>query len=114
MEADLFCIHCKDEVPHKIIYINDKISHLECEVCSRVIDMSLDIQKEFYKEVYRRIASKPHRITQEYKDDLSHFLLSIPKRAITKPYRLLKDIKEIREIKKEKELQLHVYDKKEQ
>lgn len=98
MEADLFCIQCKDDVPHQVVYINDKISHVECEVCHRSSDMPINPKREFYKEVYKRIASKPSRITDEYREDLSHFLISLPKRVLSKPYRLMKDINESRKI----------------
>jgi NAD-dependent SIR2 family protein deacetylase len=98
MEADLFCIKCNEDVPHQVVYINDKISHVECEVCQRSTDMPINPKREFYKEVYKRISSKPSRITDEYRKDLSHFLISLPKRVISKPYRLMKDINESRKI----------------
>ncbi len=62
--------------------------------------------KEFYNELYQRIASKPSRITNEYREDLSHFLFSLPIRVISKPYRLAKDMnqshKVIRQYKNKK------------
>lgn len=101
MEADLYCIHCKEDVPHSITYINDKLTHVGCEICGKSVDVEINPTREFYKEVYKRVSSKPARITEEYKQDLSHFLLSIPKRVISKPYRLMKDLHESRKIIRE-------------
>jgi hypothetical protein len=98
MEADLFCIHCEEEVPHKLIYINDRLSRIECEVCHRVVELSLDIKREAMKELYERISTKPARITHEYKEDLSHFLVTFPLRVVSKPFRLLKEIHDTRKI----------------
>ncbi|UFT98596.1 bh protein [Radiobacillus kanasensis] len=98
METELFCIHCEDDTLHQITYINDVITKVECEECHNIIELRVNVMQEFYKESYQRIASKPARMTNEYRDDLSHFLFSLPIRVITKPYRIVKDLKGSREI----------------
>ncbi|AVD55127.1 MULTISPECIES: bh protein [Heyndrickxia] len=98
MEADLYCIRCKTEVAHKVTYINDIITKIECEQCHRVIDKNIDFGKVFYQEIYNRISTKPLRLTEEYKQDLSEFLSKLPFRVITKPYRVMKDLNETRKI----------------
>ncbi|MFZ4450364.1 bh protein [Salibacterium aidingense] len=98
MEADLYCIQCKEEVPHVIQYINDEISNITCRECSRAIEIDVDIMNEFYGEIYKRIATKPSRITKEYREDLSHFFFSLPIRIISKPYRLIKDMNETQKV----------------
>ncbi|QDP41320.1 bh protein [Radiobacillus deserti] len=98
METELFCIHCEDDTLHLITYLNDVITKVECEDCQNGIELRVNVMEEFYKESYHRIASKPARITNEYREDLSHFLFSLPIRVITKPYRLVQDLKGAREI----------------
>ncbi|MBP3039856.1 bh protein [Bacillaceae bacterium Marseille-Q3522] len=98
MEADLFCISCKNDVPHKVTYINDKLSEVECKNCHRIVAVPIDPKKEFLKEVYKRVSTKPSRMTEEYKSDLSHFLRSMPKRVISKPYRIMTDLHKARKI----------------
>lgn len=100
MEADLYCVHCEEEVSHKLAYINNRLSHVECEMCQRVVEMSVDVTREMYKELYERISTKPTRITEEYRKDLSHFLLSFPLRVVSKPFRVLKEIHDTRKIVK--------------
>ncbi|TSB47250.1 bh protein [Alkalicoccobacillus porphyridii] len=93
MEADLYCIHCKEEVLHEITYVNDQLKSIECIECSHDLEFVMDLDQEFYEETQKRIATKPKRMTQEYREDLSRFLFSLPVRVISKPYRLFKDFK---------------------
>ncbi|MGY4689591.1 bh protein [Salibacterium sp. K-3] len=94
MKADLYCIHCKEDVTHTIEYINEEISTITCQQCSRTIEIDIDIMNELYDEMYHRITTKPSRITKESREDLSHFFFSLPSRVISKPYRLFKDVNE--------------------
>lgn len=96
MEAGLYCTRCHDETIHRVVYINDKIQSVECEECHRVTGVKIDPKKALYEEVYDRISSKPSRITQEYKQDLSKFVSGMPMRVISKPYRLMKYVNETR------------------
>ena len=98
MEAGLYCVHCKEEVNHEITYINSDIKSIRCLQCNRTKQLKVDLKKEFYKEIYERIATKPTRMTEEYRKDLSHLLLSLPVRAIKKPYRVLKDVNSSRKV----------------
>jgi hypothetical protein len=94
MEADLYCNGCKEELPHHVYYLNGKIMRVECQECSRTMVFKVDVLKEFYKEVYKRISTKPNRISKEYKKDTTSFLTEIPTRLVSKPYRLMKDFNE--------------------
>ncbi|GGL57157.1 bh protein [Sporolactobacillus putidus] len=98
MEAVLFCSNCDHETPHKIVYINDQIAQIECQQCHHAIDLEIDVVKEFYKELYKKISTKPARITNEYRQDLSIFLRKLPFRVISKPYRVMKELNESRKI----------------
>ncbi|MFK3939942.1 bh protein [Alkalihalobacillus sp. NPDC078783] len=101
MEADLYCIHCKEEVPHEITYVNNQLKSIECLECRHDLEINLNLNKEFYEETQKRVATKPKRMTQEYREDLSRFLFSLPVRVISKPYRMFKDIKQSRDVIKE-------------
>lgn len=97
LEASLYCTRCHDETLHHVKYLNDKIQCIECTNCHRKIEMDLNPLRELYKEVYKRITSKPTRLTQEYKDDLNKFIEGLPKRVLSKPYRFKKYYDETRE-----------------
>ncbi|MBD1381740.1 bh protein [Metabacillus arenae] len=98
MEASLFCTYCNEETPHMIVYINDEITSIECEDCHHIVEIKVDIMKEFYKELYERISTKPSRITHEYKRGLISFLSKLPMRAASKPYRLMSDLNQSRKV----------------
>lgn len=98
MEVALFCIHCNDEQDHVITYINNHISRIECKNCGHSVEIKVDLLKEPYKEVYEKIVHKPAEITEEYRKDLSRFLLSLPIRIIRKPYRIYRYIRQTRDV----------------
>lgn len=54
----------------------------------------VDVLKEFYKEVYKRVSTKPNRVSKKYKKDINKFLIKVPIRLVSKPYRLIKDLNE--------------------
>lgn len=94
MEVGLYCNSCKEEFPHRVYYINGKIARVECQECSRTMVFKVDVLKEFYKEVYKRVSTKSNRVSKEYKKDINRFLTGIPIRLMSKPYRLMKDFNE--------------------
>lgn len=53
-----------------------------------------DVLKEFYKEVYKRVSTKPNRVSKKYIKDINKFLIGVPIRLVSKPYRLIKDFNE--------------------
>ncbi|MCT2343461.1 bh protein [Niallia taxi] len=95
-DVSLYCSRCQDETLHYVHYLNNKISSTECTNCHRKIDMHLNPKRELYKEIYKRVVSKPTRLTEEYSQDLNKFIVGVPKRALSKPYRLMKYVDETR------------------
>jgi hypothetical protein len=96
LDVSLYCSRCHDETLHRVQYLNDKIQSTECTTCHRKIGVNLNPTRELYKEVYKRITSKPTRLTKEYKADLNKFIGEFPKRVLSKPYRLKKYVDETR------------------
>jgi len=94
--AGLFCINCRDDTPHKVVYLNQSISNITCTECGKSINMKIDISHELYDEMYSRIKTKPSRMTEEYRKDLGEFLISLPRRVTSKPFRLIKEAKEVK------------------
>ncbi|WP_318505031.1 bh protein [Bacillus sp. T3] len=97
LEVSLYCSHCHNETLHRVQYLNEKIYSTTCTNCHHKIEINLSPLREFYKEIYKRISSKPTRLTEEYKEDLSTFIHKFPKRVLTKPYRLKKYVSETRQ-----------------
>ncbi|WP_232696321.1 hypothetical protein [Brevibacillus daliensis] len=87
IETELYCMTCLGQAPHTVIYVNDILYKVTCEQCGKESVMEPDLIKEIYTQYVDRIISKPHRITQEFREDLSHFISTLPYRVISKPYR---------------------------
>ncbi|MCM3216274.1 bh protein [Niallia taxi] len=100
MEANLFCTHCNNETNHDVVYINEEITSVKCQTCQHEAGMKVDIMKKFYKELFEHIATKPSRMTEEYKQDLSKFIARLPIRVISKPYRFIRYLNESRKVLK--------------
>ncbi|MCM3570403.1 bh protein [Neobacillus mesonae] len=88
LDAALYCSRCHDKTLHQVEYLNNKIYSIECTNCHHKIVSEMNPMRELYKEVYKRVTSKPTRLTKEYKEGSTHFLGQLPKRVLSKPYRL--------------------------
>ena len=100
MEAGLYCTQCHEETIHLVVYVNNKIQSIECEGCKGLMKLKIDAKKELYEEVYDRISTKPTRLMEESKQDLSKFVSGMPKRVISKPYRFIKYVSKTRKVLK--------------
>jgi len=90
VKAQLFCLHCNKETNHTI-------------TCGNEIRINREKLLETYTaDFIDRVLTKPHRITEEIKKDLSHFLKSMPIRILTKPYRVAREIGDILHKEKDK------------
>lgn len=97
-KVQLFCADCNKNTLHKIVYINDEVARIECAHCHKSIDTNLDIKNAFYNEAYQRIYSKPKRLIEELGNNPGIFLVTLPFRLISKPYRITKGLKRSRKI----------------
>ncbi|MFZ7942079.1 MULTISPECIES: bh protein [Bacillaceae] len=97
IDVTLYCSHCHDETLHRVQYLNDKIQSIDCTNCRRTIETDMSPMRELYKEVYKRVTSKPTRLTDEYKTDQGKFIEGFPKRVLSKPLRLVKYLNETKE-----------------
>lgn len=86
-ECELFCIHCQEETPHIVGYVNQSLLSIECQVCHSKMDLDVDAMEEFHHYILERFSSKPTRLTNEAKQNLNQFLKSLPMRIISKPFR---------------------------
>ena len=103
VKAQLFCLHCNKETNHIITYKDKYLQDIKCNICGNEIRINREKLLETYTtDFIDRILTKPHRVTEEIKRDLSHFLISIPIRILTKPYRVAKEIGDILYNKKNK------------
>ncbi|MBT2722830.1 bh protein [Bacillus sp. ISL-46] len=90
IDASLYCSHCHDETLHHVQYLNGKIQCIKCTNCQRKMVTDLNPMRELSKEIFKRVTSKPTNLTREYREDFNKFIHEMPKRVISKPFRLIR------------------------
>ena len=113
LEVELFCLECRRETVHRVLYRAGELYRVECTECGRRVDIEpvfdvepsepaagerpgerisrAELASQYTDAFLRRVLSKPRRMTDEMRADLTAFLLSLPLRILTKPYRLLEE-----------------------
>jgi len=92
----LFCHSCDKETAHSVEYVSGILKRIKCEECGYSLDISREKLLKYYtEEVISRFVSKPDRLTEEVRKDLSHFVFSLPFRLLSKPYRVAKELRDI-------------------
>jgi len=96
VETELFCIHCGRETEHEFIYISGKLTKIECLECGLTLKFDQEVLLLIYsKDLIKGIFTKLQRIADEAFADLSKFLRAIPVRIITKPKRVVDEVRKI-------------------
>lgn len=91
--TQLYCIQCDEETEHKVVYIDGKIKMVKCNQCDTTFGVDENKLLESYtKEKVNDILTKPARLKNEIKEEGTKILFSLPKRIITKPYRVIKEV----------------------
>ena len=92
IETALFCLHCDKETSHTIIYSGRYLHRIKCEKCGTEIELDRKrILETYTADTLERILTKPHRLTEEMRKNLTSFITSLPIRIITKPIRMAKE-----------------------
>ncbi|NPV43278.1 hypothetical protein [Koleobacter methoxysyntrophicus] len=96
MEAELFCLHCKEDTPHTVVYVGQSLKRIKCNKCGSALEIKKDKLIEHYAvDFIERVFTKPYRMTKELEGDLKKFIISLPIRIITKPYRIAKEVEDL-------------------
>jgi len=102
VKAQLFCLHCNKETNHIIIYKGEYLEDIKCSICGNEIRIREKLLETYTADFIERVLTKPQRITEEIKKDLSRFLKSMPIRILTKPYRVAREIGDMLHKEKDK------------
>ncbi|MDN5351864.1 MAG: hypothetical protein PWQ12_783 [Clostridiales bacterium] len=101
MTSELYCVNCEKNTIHEVLYVGDHIERITCLECETYLEIDENVVLSNYAlDLWKRVRTKPERMTSEFKEDLSTFLCSMPMRVVTKPYRMVKEFKEIKDITK--------------
>ena len=76
--------------------MGDYVHKIKCNICNTEIQIDREKIIKFYtSKVLKRLLTKPERITEELREDMSSLLVSLPFRIASKPYRMAKEFFEI-------------------
>lgn len=96
LNTELFCIKCDKETVHEITYVGERLKSIRCSECGRTTTIDRkELVKYFTIDMIDRVISKPHRVTEELRNDLQHCIKTLPARIITKPFRTINEIREL-------------------
>ena len=96
VDTVLYCVKCQEETPHTIIYIEDEIQRIKCNKCNSVHGINKKELLEHYTvETVEHILTEPFKLSKQLRDKKFSIINSLPKRLLTKPYRIIKEVKEI-------------------
>jgi len=96
LNTELFCENCQADTEHVLTYVGGSLTESRCKQCGKVLGLNHNALLEHYgADFLVRILTKPKRMTRELQKDLRSFLLSLPKRLVTKPMRVLEEIHEV-------------------
>lgn len=93
IDTGLFCLSCNQETNHTITYLDGEIKTIECIKCNKTsgIDKK-ELLKTYTVNTAEKILAEPFKLNETIKNDGTSILYSLPKRILSKPYRIIKDI----------------------
>ncbi|MDI3257671.1 MAG: bh protein [Kyrpidia sp.] len=92
VSVELFCIQCNRETVHTVTYVHGRLHDIVCAVCGSETRVDKEAVTHPSDGWLHRILTKPERMTREMKEELTGFLLRLPGRVASKPFRLSKEI----------------------
>lgn len=92
IETELYCVECERETVHRVIYLDNEIQRIKCNRCQSVFGIDKKKLIENYTvETAEHILTEPFKLNQELKEQGVSFLFSLPRRLLTKPYRVARE-----------------------
>ncbi len=93
IKTTLYCSWCLREAPTLITYMGDSIVKIECQSCGHIYRISkAALYSCILSEWEKRALTKPLRLAKEMKNHPSRFVLSFPFRVLSKPLRVTKEL----------------------
>ncbi|MBI3990746.1 MAG: bh protein [Candidatus Omnitrophica bacterium] len=96
IETELFCLHCEKECPHTITYVAGHIKEIHCKECR--LSFSIDRKRllaTYMAEKVEEVLTLPRQFTEERRKNLTKFLVSLPIRLMSRPWKMTKEVVDI-------------------
>jgi hypothetical protein len=93
LDTTLDCPTCVRETIHDVRYVAGLLNRIRCQRCGQQWEMARHAVEEAYlRQLVVRVASKPVRLGLEAGRHPLHFAFSLPKRVVTKPWRIASEV----------------------
>ena len=93
-ESFLRCTNCSRDAEHVVVYAGRFVSEIQCTGCGAIT--RLDVSQEYLPDLRQRITSKPSRLWRRMRRDPAELASSLPGRTLTKPLRMLGELRAVR------------------
>jgi transcription elongation factor Elf1 len=92
METLMPCPRCKQETPHRILYLGRRLAEARCVTCGSGIGMSREeVFSDFAGEVFLQMLKLPRHVRRELRDDFAYAVRTLPSEMVRMPFRLARD-----------------------
>src|SRR2546426_5088225 len=93
-ELELHCARCRRTTTHSVAIGDRSLSRVRCIAAGRAVaEAPLQFMEQYVDSVMRRIMAKPFEITTEFTRSPREFIVSLPSRMFTKPFRVAAELR---------------------
>lgn len=100
VEAERFCLECREETMHVLRYANDLLKEGRCTKCGYVFRNRVKLLEVYGERLMERVLTKPLRLAAEIKENPTETILGLPGRALRKPF---KEVSKLADLLEEEE-----------
>ena len=88
--SEFMCSTCKRTTPHVATYAGRILVSVVCTVCGNNTHVARpSLRDEYMEDLRLRLASKPHRVIQRFRQHPARFLTSLPLALLRQPSKRL-------------------------
>ncbi len=91
-ETTLVCSRCKQETPHRILYLGHRMAEARCDTCGHGLGMTREeVFSDFVGELVLHLLKLPRHVRQELRSDFAHAVQTLPGQMARMPFHFARD-----------------------
>lgn len=95
-QAEFYCSRCGAETAHVIVYVRGNVGTITCGKCGYTVGLSREVRLMlFATEIVERTLRKPSKMGREFARAPTTFVLSLPRRMLSKPGRVIAELRDV-------------------
>ncbi len=98
-DTTLTCTACDRDTVHRVVYLHKKVLKITCRECGKDFRFYSKHPIEHYMlSTAEQLFLEPSKLNREFHEEGASFLFSLPRRVITKPYRMMREFSEFLDV----------------